>query len=565
MKDGLELGLLSQAGKVNNLKGRAWMETKNIWRVAFPSILFRVTSFGVAVVTQSFIGHISGVELAAFGLVQTISVRFANGILSGMSSATETLCGQAFGAKRYHMMGICLQRSWIVDLVTATILLPSYIFATPIYKLLGQDYEISVAAGTISVWYISFLYSYVFTTTIQMYLQAQQKNMIIGWLSTSSFLLHLLLSWVFVYKLGWEVHGAMAALALSYWALVFGEFIYIFGGWCPNTWKGFSKAAFDDLLPVVKLSISSGVMLCVQLWYNSVLVLLAGYSVNATVAISAFSICLNISTWAYTICFGFLGAACVRVSNEIGRGNAKAAKFSTILTLCTSCAFGLLFWILYLVFGKEIPYFFTADKEVAEAAAGLHVLLAFTMLLQSIQPVLSGTGTTREFETTCLNPCNQVQSLFFHENIIELLGMAISIKALHLFLSSTSRFPVVVGSLGNLSSLLVSDDHFHLVLNLILIFLLSGVAVGCGSQGKVAIVNICSYYLIGVPVGVLPAYVSDLGIKVTWIGMLCGMLVQAIVLSYLTWKIDWENEVKKASERLNRFLLKSSDDNQNFK
>ena len=27
----------------------------------------------------------------------------------GMSSATETLCGQAFGAKQYHMMGIYLQ------------------------------------------------------------------------------------------------------------------------------------------------------------------------------------------------------------------------------------------------------------------------------------------------------------------------------------------------------------------------------------------------------------------------------------------------------------------------
>jgi hypothetical protein len=41
-----------------------------------------------------------------------------------MSSATETLCGQAFGAKQYHMMGIYLQRSWIINIVVATILLP---------------------------------------------------------------------------------------------------------------------------------------------------------------------------------------------------------------------------------------------------------------------------------------------------------------------------------------------------------------------------------------------------------------------------------------------------------
>ncbi|EPS67607.1 hypothetical protein M569_07171, partial [Genlisea aurea] len=49
-------------------------------------------------------------DLAGYGLVETLLVRFANGILIGMSSATETLCGQAFGAKQYHMMGIFLQR-----------------------------------------------------------------------------------------------------------------------------------------------------------------------------------------------------------------------------------------------------------------------------------------------------------------------------------------------------------------------------------------------------------------------------------------------------------------------
>ncbi|MFS7986155.1 hypothetical protein Hanom_Chr11g01007071 [Helianthus anomalus] len=51
-----------------------------------------------------------------------------------------------------------------------------------------------------------------------------------------------------------------------------------------------SVAAFKDLVHVVKLSISSGVMVCLELWYNVVLVLLAGYMANAEVAISAFFI-----------------------------------------------------------------------------------------------------------------------------------------------------------------------------------------------------------------------------------------------------------------------------------
>ncbi|GMH26699.1 hypothetical protein Nepgr_028542 [Nepenthes gracilis] len=467
MDNGLEHGLLaSHAEKVDNFWGRIWMENNKIWRIAFPAMLSRATSFGITVVTQAFIGHVSAMDLAAYALVQTILVRFADGILLGMSSATETLCGQSFGAKQYHMMGIYLQRSWIVDAATTSILLPLYFFVTPIFILLGQNEEIAVASGKIAAWFIPILYSFIFSLTIQMFLQAQQKNMIIGCLATLSLVLHVLLSWIFVCRFNWKVPGAMSAAIISSWALVFGEFIYIFGGWCPDTWKGFSKAAFTDLLPIVKLSISSGVMLCVQLWYSSVLVLLAGYTKNATISVSAFSICLNISTWEYMISLAFLSAACVRVSNEIGRGNANAAKFSIRLMLCTSITIGVVFWIIFLVFGKEIVYLFTSDEEVAEAAADLSVFLAFTMLLQSIQPVLSG------------------------------------------------------------------------------------VAIGCGMQGKIAIVNVCTYYVIGVPIGVLLAYVAHLDIKGIWIGMLCGLLIQALVISYITWKINWEEQSITTSQSL---------------
>ena len=156
------------------------------------------------------------------------------------------------------MMGIYLQRSWIVDVVTATVIAPLFIFTTPIFRLLGEEEEIAIASIGIALLFIPIFCSFVFSFTIQMYLQAQLKNSIIGWLSASSFVLHILLSWIFVSILDFGVNGAFnIASSLP----IFGEFVYIFGGWCSNTWKGFTKAAFVDLWPIVKLSLSSGVML----------------------------------------------------------------------------------------------------------------------------------------------------------------------------------------------------------------------------------------------------------------------------------------------------------------
>ncbi|KAK6127131.1 hypothetical protein DH2020_039122 [Rehmannia glutinosa] len=281
----------------------------------------------------------------------SLSIIFCYVSQIGMSSATETLCGQAFGAKQYHMMGIFLQRSWFVDLVTLTILLPVFIFATPIFKLLGEEEAIANSAGYISLWFIPFIYSIVFALTIQMYLQAQQKNTVIAWLSLMQFVVHIPLSWLFVSVMDFGVNGAMCALCMSSWLLVFGEFVYIFGGWCPDSWKGFTFAALRDILPVVKLSISSGVMVCLELWYYAILVLLAGYMKNAEVAISAFSICLNICAWEFMISLGIMG------------------------------------------------YLFTEEEEVAHSVSDLSVLLAFSVLLSGIYPVLSGVAIGAGLQT----------------------------------------------------------------------------------------------------------------------------------------------------------------------
>ncbi|MCI24272.1 protein TRANSPARENT TESTA 12-like, partial [Trifolium medium] len=63
------------------LNKRVWKESKKMWIVAGPAIFNRFSTFGIQVVAQSFIGHIGSTELAAYALVMTVLVRFANGIL----------------------------------------------------------------------------------------------------------------------------------------------------------------------------------------------------------------------------------------------------------------------------------------------------------------------------------------------------------------------------------------------------------------------------------------------------------------------------------------------------
>ncbi|KAK1404565.1 Protein DETOXIFICATION [Heracleum sosnowskyi] len=398
--------LLKQVGRAGDvdeerpLIHRIWTESKKMWIVAAPAIFTRFSTLGVNVISQAFIGHIGSTELAAFALVSTVLLRFAIGILLGMASALETLCGQSYGARQYDMLGIYLQRSWLILFLCSIVLSPLFIFTTPILIALGQDESIAEVAGIISLWLIPVIFSFIVSFTCQMFLQAQSKNMMIAYLSAFSLAIHVLLSWLLTVKYNFGLSGAMISTILAFWIPNIGQLVYVFGGWCPETWRGFSILAFKDLFPIIKLSLSSGVMLCLELWYNTILVLLTGNMRNAKVAISALSICLNINGWEIMIALGFFAAASVRVSNELGRGSSRAAKFSTVQIVLTSFAIGFVLFIFFLFFRGRVAYVFTESTEVAAAVADLSPLLACSLLLSSIQPVLSGVAVGAGWQST---------------------------------------------------------------------------------------------------------------------------------------------------------------------
>lgn len=80
----------------------------------------------------------------------------------------------------------------------------------------------------------------------------------------------------------------------------------------------------------------------------------------------------------------------VRVSNELGRGSAKSAKFSILVIVLTSLSIGIVLFVVFLSVRGKVAYIFTNNQEVVRAVAQLSPLLACSMLLNSVQPVLSG-------------------------------------------------------------------------------------------------------------------------------------------------------------------------------
>uniref|UniRef100_A0A0E0KGI0 Protein DETOXIFICATION n=1 Tax=Oryza punctata TaxID=4537 RepID=A0A0E0KGI0_ORYPU len=353
---------------MGKLVSKSWQESKLLWHIAFPAILTAVFQFSIGFVTVGFVGHIGQVELAAVTVVENVIEGFAYGVLLGMGSALETLCGQAVGAGQVSMLGVYIQRSWIICGATAAVLSPTYAFTAAILRGLRQPADIAAVAGTYTRWVIPQLFAYAANFPLQKFFQAQSKVWAMTAISGVALALHVALNYVFLTRLG---HGLVAAALIgnvTWWLIILAQFVYLISGCFPDAWKGFSMLAFKNLAAFVKLSLASAIMLCLELWYYTAVLILVGLLKNAQLQVDVI----------------------VRVSNELGANRPKAAKFAVTMAVSTSAIIGAIFMAVFFIWRTQLPRFFSDDADVLRESAKLGYLLAATIFLNSIQPVLSG-------------------------------------------------------------------------------------------------------------------------------------------------------------------------------
>jgi len=206
-----------------------------------------------------------------------------------MGSATETLCGQAFGAGQVDMLGVYMQRSWVILSVTSILLLPIYIFAAPILKLLGQQSDIADLAGNFAILVIPQFLSLSLNFPTQKFLQSQSKVNVIAWIGFVALVVHVGLLWLFIRTLQLGLTGAALAFDITSCGITVAQLVYVVI-WCKDGWNGLSWMAFKDIWAFVRLSLASAVMLCLEIWYMMSVIVLAGHLDNAVIAVDSLSI-----------------------------------------------------------------------------------------------------------------------------------------------------------------------------------------------------------------------------------------------------------------------------------
>ncbi|KAF8040332.1 hypothetical protein BT93_B2538 [Corymbia citriodora subsp. variegata] len=294
-------------------------ETKRMGYIAGPMVAVNLSQYFLQIVSVMMVGHLGELSLSSTAIA--ISFCAVTGFSPfGMSSALETICGQAYGAEQYQKFSIQIHNGILCLILVCLPLSLVWIFMGKLLVLMGQDPEISLEAGRFATCLIPALFAYGTLQPLVRYFQTQSLVFPLLVSSVVTLIFHLAVCWTLVFNSSFRNLGAAIAIGLSYWLNVILLALYM--KYSPSCAKTKTRVLiFRELFPGMReffsLAVPSAVMICLEWWSFEFLTMLSGLLPNPKLETSVLSVCLAVLATLYTIPDG-LGAA-VRRRESTGR------------------------------------------------------------------------------------------------------------------------------------------------------------------------------------------------------------------------------------------------------
>ncbi|XP_074318943.1 protein DETOXIFICATION 19-like [Silene latifolia] len=382
-------------------------EAKKQIDFAMPMVLTNVSNYMFPLVAVMYVGHLGELQLAASTLANSWAGVTGFAFMTGLSVALETLCGQAYGAKNYKMLGIYLQTSCIISTIFSILISIMWWYTEHILvNFLHQNPQVSKEASIYMRHLIPGIFAFGIFQNMMRFLQTQSVVWPLVICSTIPLLGHIGLVYVLVRLTPLGFRGAPIAISVSLWISVAMIMVYVSTSKkLKGTWRGMSKECFGFVFVNLKLALSSAAMVCLEYWAFEFLILAAGLLPNSETSTSIVAMSIGTQSISYSITYGLSAATSTRVSNELGAMRPDLAKHAMGVTMKLSIALTAII-LLALGFGHEKwASLFSDNINIINSFSSMTPLMCISISLDSIQGVLSGVsrGSGWQNLTTFIN------------------------------------------------------------------------------------------------------------------------------------------------------------------
>ncbi|XP_076914914.1 protein DETOXIFICATION 12-like [Bidens hawaiensis] len=379
----------------NNNNRLTWrvltVEMKKLGFIAGPMVAVTLLQYLLQVISVMMVGHLGELSLSSTSIAISLSSVTGFSLIMGMSSALETLCGQAYGAQQYKKVGVLTYTAMFSLLIVCIPLAIFWRYTGSLLLLIGQDPSISHEAGEFITWLIPALFACAILQPLVRYFQMQSMLMPMLTSSAVALCLHIPLCWALVYKTGLGNIGAALSMSVAMWSNAVFLLVYMmYSPSCAKTRSPISVDVFHGIKQFFSFAIPSAIMICLEWWSYEFLILLSGLLPNPELETSVLSVCLNTIATLYAIPYGLAAGVSTRVSNELGAGNPRGARVAVkaimIVAVVETSIVSMIVFLNRHIFG----YIFTNEKEVVDYVTKIAPLLCVNIIMDSLQGTLSG-------------------------------------------------------------------------------------------------------------------------------------------------------------------------------
>ncbi|EER24567.1 MATE efflux family protein [Coccidioides posadasii C735 delta SOWgp] len=369
-------------------------EAKVLAKYTAPLMVTFLLQYSLTVASIFTVGHLGKIQLGAVSLASMTANITGYAIYQGLATSLDTLCAQAYGSGRKDLVGLQMQRMiWFLWTITIPIGFV-WFFADKILMAIVPEKEVAILAGQYLKVVLLGAPGYACFEAGKRFVQAQ------GLFSASLFVLlfcaplNAFMNWLFVWHFELGFVGAPLAVAITDNLLPLLLFLYVYFIGGRECWNGFTRRAFSNWGPMVRLALPGFLMVEAEVLAFELLTLASSYF--GTTALAAQSVLATISSIAFQIPFPLSIAGSTRIANLIGATLTDAARTSAKVNMVGAVILGVGNITLLSSLRNYIPFLFTSDPEVAGLVAQVLPLCAsfqlFDALATNCNGILRGLG-----------------------------------------------------------------------------------------------------------------------------------------------------------------------------
>ncbi|WVZ86785.1 hypothetical protein U9M48_033518 [Paspalum notatum var. saurae] len=370
-------------------------EARSILALAFPMILTGLLLYLRSMISMLFLGRLGGLALAGGSL----AIGFANitgySVLSGLAMGMEPICGQAFGAGHYSLLGVTMQRTVLLLLAAAVPIGGLWVHMRPLLLLCGQDDGIAAVAETYILASLPDLALQAFIHPVRIYLRMQSVNLPLTVCAALAIAIHLPINYALVTVLGLGIRGVALASVLANLNLLLFLLAYIFFRGVHRRTGGFalSRDSFRGWGELVSLALPSCVSVCLEWWWYEIMILLCGLLLNPQATVASMGILIQTTSLIYIFPSSLSFGVSTRVSNELGADRPQQASRAAAVGLALGFAFGGFASAFAFLVRDVWASMFTADPAIIALTASVLPILGLCELGNC--PQTTGCGVLR--------------------------------------------------------------------------------------------------------------------------------------------------------------------------